>query len=161
MGKLDILESISLIRNYTLQNVFLCYICQNQNDPYYNITTCLLHNGLHQFCMKGHITEPYKKCSRCGTSYPFNTSFCSPCEIRLERIVKLQGGIEGAENKITVLKYEMRKNKKLQRNDEIHEQENLIGAHQLQLNELNNQKPALTLAGEITRGVDRTLKKDQ
>lgn len=115
----DLFERTCARRDYKLKIDWKCIKClpedQSRNvkltmcildgepakDPDYIITETDL---VHMECFKGHITRPFRTCSRCGLTYGFEMDVCKPCESRMRHIIECEDKIDEIKENIRVEK---------------------------------------------------------
>ena len=68
-------------------------------------------SNIKQRCLQGHVTRPFKVCTKCARTYKVEDDVCKPCEYEVRKKAQLEVGIELAEKEINKFKSQLKKKK--------------------------------------------------
>ena len=99
------LEDVVPRLDYKLEYIFGCpepgcgkkctiYLHRDEYDLQHN------RSNIKQKCYDGHISRPYKKCSKCGNNYEIEVDTCINCEKHVRHVAENEVLIENSEKEI-------------------------------------------------------------
>lgn len=114
------LEDIIKRRDYRLKYEWGCFECKPSHKMWYwtriflTRTTDEYERGdsnIKQICLKGHVTKPFKICTKCRKQYSAEYSKCAVCEKHVIKKTQLEVEIETDQKLINRLKSQLKKKK--------------------------------------------------